>query len=107
MTRRKADVVRHFPPARASRETMAYLLDMSTDTFDRLVAKRALPEPSYCEGLRRWDVTATLATLDGVDCADETSVCVGAVAEGREVSDPFLAGVERVRGKTEGPRGAS
>src|SRR3954451_20956742 len=107
VTRRKTDVVRHFPPARASRETMAYLLDMSTDTFDRLASKGALPEPALFDGLRRWAVAATIATLDGVDCAAEPSVHAPSEAVTVVKSAPFLAGVEGLRGKAEGCRGAS
>ena len=67
MTKRKEAVARQFRPERASRETMAYLLDMSTDTFDRLVAAGHLPPAKIIAGIRRWHVDAVFAKWDGLD----------------------------------------
>jgi hypothetical protein len=97
MTRRKQDVIRHFRPERASRETMAYLLDMSTDTFDRLVGKGALPPAGLIAGVRRWNVAATLAAWDGVDGTEEKASDSPACPA--DEMDPFMAGVEEYRDK--------
>ena len=66
MTKRKDSVARHFRSERASRETMAYLLDMSTDTFDRLVKQGLLPAARTCGGIDRWAVDEVFGAWDGI-----------------------------------------
>ena len=67
MTRRKDAVVRNFPPRFASRETMAYLLDISTDTFDRVVAAGDIEAPHKVGGMLRWPVEKVFARLEGYE----------------------------------------
>ena len=100
MTRRKSDLVRPFRPERVSRETMAYLLDMSPDTFDRLVASGRLPAARKMAGIKRWDADAVMLSWDGLDVAE-------AVGSAAEEQDRFLEGVRKFSGKTQSRRRAS
>ena len=90
MTKRKDDVVRHFAPRLASRETMAYLLDMSTDTFDRLVGSGKLEPARMVGGLMRWSVDRVFERLEGHEVQQD---------EDAKDRDDIRAGTIRVFGR--------
>lgn len=92
MTKRKDDVVRHFAPRFASRETMAYMLDMSTDTFDGLVASGKIQAASLVGGLMRWPVEQVFGRLEGYGVEGEPD-------EAAKDRDDIRAGTARVFGR--------
>lgn len=55
------------PTQRAlSRELAAAYLDLSPNTFDRLVADRLMPKPVQFYGRKVWDVRALDAAFDAI-----------------------------------------
>lgn len=105
MTRRKFDVERPFRPERVSRETMAYLLDMSADTFDRLVEKGKLPAAVVRSGIKRWNVEQVLTFFDTGENPKPFGASIDADADRVSDGDPLMANLGAFRGKPDRRRG--
>jgi predicted DNA-binding transcriptional regulator AlpA len=98
MSKRKADVVRSFPPDHCSRETLAYRLDCSPDSIDRLVADKFLPPPQMIGSMKRWDwqeVVAWIRAHNG-KLGDFAELPNGQIYRTGD-EDPFSAGIANVK----------
>lgn len=105
MTTSKSAVIRPFRPERASKATMAYLLDISVDTFDRLVRSGDLPAAKELGGIARWIVDDVYRAWDRVDAVARRE-SDSPEPQGGE-PDPRLANIGAFRGKKENRRAAS
>ena len=94
MGRRKAEVIRPYPPEYVSATTLGYLLDISDTKRCELVAEGKLPPPETgLDGLERWcwrDVVARLRGIPPDDLGEPSA------REGTH-TDPYMRQLTKIR----------
>jgi hypothetical protein len=81
--------VRRYPPAYASIDTLAYLLDLEPAALRAYVRAGVLPAPEVVGRVERWDVAAVFAFIKSKSGNSVSSDGVSPLA------DPFSKGIKR------------